>query len=103
MLIVNTTYNVSESVVEEWKEWVRTEYIPQVITPGLLVQPRFHHLLVENEPGNQSYALQFEVQDINTLKLWFDKYSTEIKKNQSEKFQEKVLGFTTVMEVLDFE
>jgi len=101
MLIVNTTYNVSESIEEEWKEWVLIEYIPQVIAPGLLNNPRFHRLLIENEPGNKSYALQFEVEDLDALELWFKNHSAEIQKCQSNKFQEKVLGFTTIMEILD--
>ena len=101
MLIVNTTYHVSETIEEEWKEWVCKEYVPLVIAPDILVRPRFHRLLVENEPGSQSYALQFEVKDLNTLESWFQNHAEKMKRTQSEKFQEKVLGFTTVMEVID--
>ncbi|MDD4921003.1 MAG: DUF4286 family protein [Bacteroidales bacterium] len=103
MLIVNTTYHVSESIEEEWKEWVRMEYIPQVLAPGLLARPRFQRLLIENEPGNQSYALQFEVKDLDVLECWFQEHGSKMQKSQSDKFQEKVLGFTTLMEVIDFE
>jgi len=103
MLIVNTTYHVLVSVEEEWKEWVQKEYIPQVIAPNLLVRPRFHRLLIENEPGNESYALQFEVKDLDTLELWFKNYGSKMQKCQSDKFQEKVLGFTTLMETIDLE
>ena len=103
MLIVNTTYHIAESVEEEWKEWVRIEYIPQVVAPGLLKNPRFQRLLVENEPGHQSYALQFEVKDLDTLDLWFQNHGSKMQKNLSDRFQEKVLGFTTLMEIIDLE
>jgi Domain of unknown function (DUF4286) len=103
MLIINTTYQVSESCEKEWKEWVCTEYIPEVIAPGLLIQPRFHRLLIENESGNQSYSLQFQVQDLETLEDWFQNHGSKMQKNLSDRFQEKILGFTTVMEVIEFE
>lgn len=103
MLIVNTTYHVSESVEDAWKEWVRIEYIPIVVAPGILKQPRLHRLLVENEPGHQSYALQFEVKDLDTLDLWFQNHGSKMQKDLSDRFQEKVLSFTTLMEVIDID
>jgi len=103
MLIVNTTYHVSETIEDEWKTWVCTIYIPQVIAPGIMKQPRFHRLLIENEPGHQSYALQFEVEDLDTLDLWFQSHGTKMQKELSDQFHEKVLGFTTLMETIDLE
>jgi len=103
MLIVNTSYHVEESIEQAWMEWVIKEYIPQVVAPGLLISPRFHRLLVENEPGFQSYALQFEVKDLDTLDLWFQKYGSVMQKTLSELYQEKVLGFTTMMETIEID
>lgn len=103
MLIINTTYNVSQTCEEDWKNWVRMEYIPIVIAPGILVKPHFFRLLIENEPGSQSYALQFEVENLDQLERWFQEYGTDLQKNMSDLFQEKVLGFTTLMESEDTE
>lgn len=103
MLIVNTTYHISETIEEEWKKWVLEEYVPMVIVPGILKQPRFHHLLIENEPGHQSYALQFEVKDLDSLEFWFKNHGSEMQKSLSDRFHEKALGFTTIMEVIDIE
>jgi hypothetical protein len=101
MLIINTTFNVSESCEEEWIQWARSEYIPEVIAPGLLVEPRFCRLLIENEADSQSYAIQFEVKDLDTLDTWFKEYGAKIQTVLNERFQEKVLSFTTVMENME--
>ena len=101
MLIINTTFHVSESCEEEWIKWVHTEYIPEVIAPGMLVEPRFCKLLIENETGNQSYAIQFEVKDFDTLDAWFKEYGEKIQSSLCDRFQEKVLSFTTVMENIE--
>jgi hypothetical protein len=64
----------------------------------MLVNPRFFRLLVEDEPGNVSYALQFEVENLDTLENWFMRYGSEMQTTMSNRFQEKVMGFTTMME-----
>lgn len=101
MLIVNTTFNVSVSCEKEWIQWACTEYIPEVIAPGFLVEPRFCRLLIDNEDGNQSYAIQFEVKDLDTLDFWFKEYGAKIQTALNDRFQEKVLSFTTVMESIE--
>jgi hypothetical protein len=103
MLIVNTTYQVSKLKEEDWKKWVKSEYIPDVTKTGLLIHPHFYSLLVETEPDTKSYALQFEVKDLDTLEEWFQKYGTEMQKTMSDQFQEQVLGFTTLMEAEDLQ
>lgn len=101
MLILNTTYQVSEERLNDWIFWVRNEYIPEVTKTNMLVNPRFFHLLVENEPGNASYALQFEVEDVDVLENWFLRYGTDMQTTMNNRFQESVLGFTTMMETVE--
>ncbi|HET9571183.1 MAG TPA: DUF4286 family protein [Bacteroidales bacterium] len=101
MLIVNTTYQVSEDCQSDWILWVKNEYIPEVTKTNLMTHPRFFRLMVENEPGNASYALQFEVKDLDTLEYWFQQYGTNMQQVMSNRFQEKVLGFTTMMETVE--
>jgi hypothetical protein len=98
MLIVNTTYHVSEDCQNDWIFWVKHEYIPEVTKTDMLVNPRFFRLLVEDEPGNVSYTLQFEVENLDTLENWFMRYGSEMQTTMSNRFQEKVMGFTTMME-----
>ena len=66
----------------------------------MLVGPRFFRLLVEDEPGTVSYALQFEVENLDTLENWFQRYGIEMQQTMSNRFKEKVMGFTTMMETV---
>lgn len=77
------------------------EYIPDVISTNLLFNPTLFHLLVENEPGTNSYALQFEVANLSTLQEWFDHYGVTMQQSLNNRFNEDVLGFTTLMERLE--
>jgi len=98
MLIVNTTYHVAETCDKAWQTWVKNAYVPEIVKTGLLVRPRFFRLLIEDEPGTKSYALQFEVTDFQTLERWFQQYGVNLQQTMSNQFHEKVLGFTTLME-----
>jgi hypothetical protein len=98
MLLVNTTYQVSESSEMAWHAWVRETYIPLVTQSGMLRNPRFYRLLIEEETGSKSYALQFEVTDFDTLDKWFQLHGQNLQHHMSDLFQEEVLGFTTLME-----
>jgi hypothetical protein len=98
MLIVNTTYQVSLVFEEEWKKWVLTEYAPEVVASGLMVHPKLFRLLIENEPEMVSYALQFEVKDLDTLESWFERFGKDLQLSMDTRFEDKVLGFTTLME-----
>ena len=103
MLIINTTFQVSKSCEEEWTKWVRSKFIPEVITSGLLTEPRLCRLLIENEPDSESFAVQFQVRDIVTLDFWFQLYGVKMQTDLKDLFQEKVLSFTTVMENIGLE
>lgn len=101
MLIVNTTYQISEQYESEWKHWVLNEYAPEVIESGILCNPVLLRLLIENEPGAVSYALQFEVEDLDTLEAWFEQYGKVFQQTLQNRFEDKVMGFTTLMEKIE--
>lgn len=98
MLIINTTYHVSEACEADWKNWVKTIYIPAVTKSAQLVSPRLFRLMVEEEPGTKHYALQFEVADTTTLEAWFESDGKALQHSMGAEFSDRVLGFTTLME-----
>ena len=103
MLIINTTYHVSNSVEDRWKKWVKTEYVPSVIKSSILINPRFHRVYVENEEDSNTYALQFEVANLDKMEYWLEHYGKGHNAVTSDLFHEDVLGFTTVMELIDLD
>lgn len=103
MLIINTTYHVSKTVEHDWVNWVKKDYIPAVIKTGLLVRPRFHQVFMDGEDNSNAYALQFEVENFEKLEYWSNQFGKKLKTTLSEMFEEKVLGFTTLMEVIDLD
>ncbi len=101
MIIINTTYQVAVNLEEDWIGWIRNIYIPAVTKSGMLAEPRLYKLFTEQEDGAVSYALQFEVESFDILESWSEKYGDSLRTSLSDKYQDKILGFTTLMEKLD--
>ena len=49
-----------------------------------------------------SFAMEFEVADVEQLELWNREESSEVYNSLMEKFNEKIVGFSTVMQTIDY-
>ncbi len=101
MIIFNTTYNASNDSAVPFIKWLRTRYIPFATESGELKDARLAHLMVENDGKSNSFSLQFVVENVDTLEKWYHKYGAELVHELEEKFGQKVVGFTTIMTVMD--
>lgn len=101
MIIYNTTYNSDNSVAVAFIKWLRTRFIPQAIQSGDLKEPRLAHLMVENDGKSNSFSLQFTVENVDTLEKWYKEFGAELIREMECSFNQKVVGFTTIMTVMD--
>lgn len=100
MIIFNTTFCMDEAVVAECVRWLRETYIPQAIDNKLINSPRLAKI-VSHESDTVNYSLQFEVVSIDALESWYRITGNELQQALIELFGERVLGFTTLMEVVE--
>lgn len=101
MIVYNTTYNVSNDTAVTFIKWIRTRFIPYAIETGELKEPRLAHLMVENDGQSNSFSLQFVVENVDTLEKWYQKHGAELIAEMESKFAQKVVGFTTIMTIMD--
>lgn len=97
MLIYNTTYHLEEEVEENFIIWLKEVLIPEVEQQEALRNPRICKILTAQEDGQVSYSLQWEVENSTILHRWHIKHGTHAKDQIKKIFQEKVLGFDTLM------
>jgi len=100
MIIFNTTYCVPETVFEKWNGWVRGFHIPRMLETGYFSEPRLCKVLAEAEDAGDSYSLQFQAENMDTLLSWNEKFGKESENNFSREFGTEVLYFSTILEVL---
>lgn len=103
MIVFNTTYNVSNDTAVAFIKWLRNRYIPFATESGELKEARLAHLMVTNEDKSNSFSLQFIVDHVDVLEKWYHKCGAQLVHEMETTFGQKVVGFTTIMTVMDIE
>ncbi len=104
MIIYNTTFHIENSVLEECIEFLIQDYIPNATNSGFLSHPRLSRIIPhEKDDLGESFSLQFHVKNAETLNYWLEKDGAAIQKRLIKKFNQRVVGFTTIMEEISLE
>lgn len=103
MHLINQTFLVDDTIVATWLEWLKNDYIPEVMTSGNFASYKILKLITGGSEDGATFSLQFCLTAYNNLYyalLLFDQtYECKI----AEKFGEKVLFFRSVLEEIIFE
>lgn len=97
-VLYNITYNVDESVLQDWQEWMKSEFIPKYIATKYFESANMVKILVEEEMGGESYAVMYKSTSLELLEDFVVNESPEFNKELSDKFGQKVLTFMTLLE-----
>ncbi|MBO5796175.1 MAG: DUF4286 family protein [Bacteroides sp.] len=100
MLIYNTTYQIDADQEKYFLIWMQEFYLPQVAEKGFLHAPRLLRVLSHRDEG-ACYSLQFEVENSAILHRWHQEQGVALNEELVKLFKDKVVGFPTLMEVVD--
>lgn len=101
MYIFNTTYHIESSVKEPFINWLRKIYIPTATRREELSEPQLCRVITEEESGGESFSLQFHVSTPDHLETWYAEIGADLDNAIREKFGDCVLGFNTLLEIID--
>lgn len=106
MIVYNTTYHVDEADEQLFLNWIHEYYIPEVLKDGTLKNPRLLKVLGHHhddcEDGHCiSYAVQLEAEDTAALHRWYHTQGVALNRELLLVFRQRVLGFPTMMEVIE--
>ena len=102
MIVFNTTFHVDETLHEEFIEYMLQHFIPMSTQSGLLRSPRLARVFGKEGEEGHSYAMEFTVADLVTLERWNTDESQRVYAPLLEKFREKLVGFSTIMQTIDY-
>lgn len=98
MIIFNTTYCIDSAIHDECLGWFINNYIPVAILSGQVKSPTLARIYSQNEDEGENYSLQFKVESVEELQMWYKTTGDKLQTVLNEKFGEQVLSFTTLME-----
>ena len=79
---------------------MKQEFVPRATQNGIVSHPRLMRLMGHNE-GGACFALQLQAATLGELQRWNQAVGKVLHEKLTEKFGNKVAGFTTFMENID--
>ena len=100
MIIYNVTSNIDESIHDEWLLWIK-EHIPQVLASGKFEKATLARVLVEEDMGGVTYAVQYRTNSREALEAYYKNDAPTLRLDALKRFGDKVLSFRTELQILD--
>ncbi|MUU79388.1 DUF4286 family protein [Winogradskyella endarachnes] len=99
MIIYNVTLNIDKSVHKEWLEWIK-DHIPQVLATRKFKEAKLTKVLVDDDE-TETYSVQYRAHSREALDEYYSEYAEKLKQEGLKRFADKVLSFTTELQVVD--
>ncbi len=101
MYIYNVTINIEEAVHDEWLQWMRLKHIPDMLATGKFLQARMCKVLVVEDQGGITYAIQYVTLSREVLQKYYDEDADRLRGEAQNHFPDKFVAFRTELEVID--
>lgn len=100
MIYYNVTVNIHESAHDQWLDWMQNKHINEVIATGKFSSARMVKVLVEEEMGGLTYAIQYTTDSKETLQRYYDEDAPRLREEGTKLFGDKMLAFRTELELV---
>ena len=95
MIYYNVTVNIHESVHDQWMQWMQEKHINSVLATGKFSSARMVKVLVEEELGGQTYAIQYTTESKEMLERYYQEDAPRLREEGARLFGDKMLTFRT--------
>lgn len=99
MYIYNVTINIEEEIHDRWLQWMKDEHIPEMLTTGKFSAAKMCRVLVEEEMGGITYAVQYTTDSKETLEKYY-REDAERLRAKSSPFAGKFVAFRTELQIV---
>ncbi len=100
MILYNVTINIQESVHDQWLQWMQKKHINDVLATGKFSSARLVKVLVEEEMGGITYAIQYTTDSMETLQKYYKEDAPRLREEGIQLFGDKMLAFRTELQLV---
>jgi len=100
MIIYNVTINIDDSVHDKWLTWMMEKHIPEVMETGKFFKSKIVKVLVVEEMGGSTYAIQYFAESMEKLQAYYTEDAPRLREEGAKLFGDKMLAFRTEMELI---
>lgn len=100
MILLNTSFHFDSALRDEFLLWINDVYKPAILSSGNFSDFLFARIL--EEVGQRVYAYCFQCRSASESKAvdWRDNEGGKLMSSFARRFPERVVYFTTLMEIL---
>ena len=100
MIIYNVTINIDDSMHDQWLSWMMEKHIPEVMETGKFYKAKIVKVLVVEEMGGSTYAIQYFAESKEKLEAYYNEDAPRLREEGLKLFGDKMLAFRTELEIL---
>ena len=100
MVLYNLTIIIEENIDLEWRNWIRSTFIPKISDTSLFISHRI--LKVLNSPNEGiTYCIQFVAETAAQYDEFVSVHATAIMELHTQQFSNRCVSFSTLMEYVE--
>ena len=101
MIIYSVTVNVEPDIHDDWKDWMVSKHIPDVMATGFFVEHRMSRVLTtqEDETGH-TYNIQYTCESMETLENYQEQHAPALQQEHTSRYEGKFVAFRTLLELV---
>ncbi|MDP3353390.1 MAG: DUF4286 family protein [Flavobacteriaceae bacterium] len=99
MYIYNITFNIEETIQQEWLTWIN-QFFAETIAIGNFTSTNIHQVMIQEEMGGVTYAVQFNTSTKETLEQFQQQELVLLQKQMQQLFNGKYVFFHTELKVV---
>lgn len=100
MILLNTSFHLDSVLRDEFLSWINDVYKPAISSSGNFSVFLFARILEEVGQGVDAYCFQCRSASESDAKDWRDNAGVKLMSSFARRFPERVVYFTTLMEIL---
>ena len=100
MLIYNVTISIDDTVHDRWLSWMKDKHIPDMLATKKFSEAKMCKVLIEEETGGTTYAIQYRTKDKETLQRYYQEDAEQMRREGNLKFPDKFVAFRTELEII---
>jgi hypothetical protein len=101
MYIYNVTTNVAEEIHDKWLHWMKEKHIPDMLMTGKFSKAKISQVLIEEEMGGTTYAVQYTTDSLETLEEYYDQDAEKLRNEALHLFKDNIVAFRTELKVIN--
>jgi hypothetical protein len=98
MFIYNITVKVENQILEEWMQWQKEIYIPEMVATGCFYDHRFYELLEHEEGDGKTFVIQFYANSKSDYDNYVESFAMQLGQKSAEKWNDHVIYFGTLLQ-----